>query len=398
MTDGAAANTVLELSASDGYPEEFRLLELTPEMAAQLESADATLVVRGRDSDTAVLIDTAEQAYQMHTAHTSNSLYLFTQHGTQLTLRTKLHQVFDLQRTSPQIHARVTEVLGWDTRGPFRGAEFERDSTADSCVTDEVLERHVQAGSRQLRRVLADIPAFRHRGSGHWRVLDASYCMELLRVVLATQVERDWSLDALNAADVFAALRAESPDVLPEVVEAVLGRFGSESLGTFAVDIARVSRYLAEQIFASEGTRAWPVPEFLRALQATMPPQLPLNIDMDAWGSRGISSSVVRGLAVATAAPADEHMLHSEVGVPAALTLLQPLDKSALAQDVRARMRGLFAVKSKWTAAEMRPFLEDFVDSDEEAAVKKAVDSWLLKFGRGVRGPGGESIYTSRIN
>ncbi|KAJ1774992.1 hypothetical protein LPJ62_006983, partial [Coemansia sp. RSA 2167] len=56
MSD-SAAETVEQtgsehVSGSDGYPEEYRLLELTPEIAAQLD-ADTTFVVRGRDTDSA---------------------------------------------------------------------------------------------------------------------------------------------------------------------------------------------------------------------------------------------------------------------------------------------------------------------------------------------------------
>ncbi|KAJ2718314.1 Ctf8p and Ctf18p associating protein [Coemansia sp. D1744] len=405
MSD-SAAETVEQtgsehVSGSDGYPEEYRLLELTPEIAAQLD-ADTTFVVRGRDTDSAVLIDATEQAYAMHTAHTSNSMYLLTRDNGQLTLRTKLHQVFDLQPTRPQVRARVLEVLKWDTRGAFRGTEFEHEGVTDESVTngvrvtDTVLDQHVQAGHAHVRRVLDDVLAFRHNATGHWRVLDAGYACDLLRIILATHVERDWPLDALRADTVYSALHAESPHILPEVVDAVLRRFATKHEGVFAMDTRRVCVFLAEQIFASSGSRAWPVPEFLRALRATMPPQLTLDVDMDAWNSRSISTSVVGKLAVATSAPADEHLLHSPNGVPASLTLLLPVDNNTLPQDTRARMRDLFAVKSKWTAREMRPFLEDLVA--DESAVAKAVDSWLLKFGRGVRGTNGESVYTSRIN
>ncbi|KAJ2665481.1 Ctf8p and Ctf18p associating protein [Coemansia sp. RSA 1199] len=414
MSDSAAETTVFEhvgndglyaVSGSDGYPEEYRLLELTPEIAAQLDAGDTTLVVRGRDTDAAVLIDANEQAHAMHTAHTSNSMYLLTQDSRQLVLRTKLHQVFDLQPTRPQIRARVLEVLQWDTRGAFRGTEFEHDgsvtndeSVTDGVrVTDTVLGQHVQAGRTHVRRVLDDVLAFRHNVSGHWRVLDAGYASDVLRVILATHVERDWPLDALHVDTVYSALHAES-HILREVVDAVLRRFATEQMGVFAMDTRRVCVFLAEQIFASAGSRAWPVPEFLRALRATMPPQLSLHEDMSEWGSRSISTSVVGKLAVATCAPADEHLLHSPNGVPASLTLLLPLDNNTLPQDVRARMRGLFAAKSKWTAREMRPFLEDLVADDNPSVVAKAVDSWLLKFGRGVRGSNGESVYTSRIN
>ncbi|KAJ2501116.1 Ctf8p and Ctf18p associating protein [Coemansia sp. RSA 1972] len=399
MSDSAAETALTgsgHVSGSNGYPEEYRLLELTPEIAAQLDT-DTTLVVRGRDTDHAVLIDATEQAYAMHTAHTSNSMYLLTRDNGQFVLRTKLHQVFDLQPTRPQVRARVLEVLRWDTRGAFRGTEFEHESVTETGVTDTLLDQHVQAGHMHVRRVLDDVLAFKHHASGHWRVLDAGYASDLLRIILATHIERDWPLDALRVDTVYSALHAES-QVLREVVDAVLRRFATEQMGVFAMDTRRVCVFLAEQIFASSGSRAWPVPEFLRALRATMPPQLSLDVDMDEWNSRSISTSVVGKLAVATCAPADEHLLHSPNGVPASLTLLLPVDNNTLPQDVRARMRELFAAKSKWTAREMRPFLEDLVADDDPTVVAKAVDSWLLKFGRGVRGSNGESVYTSRIN
>ncbi|KAJ2314292.1 Ctf8p and Ctf18p associating protein [Coemansia sp. RSA 2704] len=396
-------NGTFELSASDGYPEEYRLMELPADVAAALIGGQP-LEVRGRETDTAVLI-AGDATYQLHTAHTSNSLYLFEQHGHRLELCTKLHQMFELQSTRPQIRARVSEVLAQDARGPFRGVEFEQPGDG---VDDTELRRQVQAGDRQLYRVLAEMPAFRDTATGFWRMMDPVYCIELLRLILATQVEQDWELDALDAERVHTALAAESPQ-LREAVEAVLHRFGASTRpGVFAMDPQRVARFLAKQIFATEGTRAWPVSEFLQALQATMPPQLLLDEHTNAWGSRRISRSLVRGLAIATTTPENDHLVYSAQGVPGALTLLLPIDASDLPQDVRARMRRLFEIKSRWSREELIPFLEELVDVDDallgqgdeqtDAAVAKAVDTWLIKFGRGVKTPDGETVYTSRIN
>ncbi|KAI9474479.1 Ctf8p and Ctf18p associating protein [Coemansia sp. RSA 989] len=413
MSDIIATEQTLHVSASDSYPEDYRLLELPTELAAQLEGCEsASLVIRGRDTDTAILIGSDDQAYQLHTAHTSNSLYLLSQDNPhQLQLRAKLHQIFELQKTNPQIRARVLQVLESDPRGHFRGAEFESNAAGHGVTSDELL-RHVQASERQMEQVLRDIPAFKHRGTGCWRIIDAGYCVELLRLILATQVEQDWQMDSLDADKVYSVLHAESSSVLFEAIEAVLCKFCLQKQpGVFSVDSQRVAQFLAEQIFATE-SKAWPVPEFQVALQATMPPQLPFNdmafSDMGLWTSRQIPDTFVRSLAFATALPAHEHLLFSEQGVPAAHTLLTPVDKSTLSSDPRARLRQLFAVKNKWTARELRPFLEDLVDVDMQllqqnddqalSKVSKTIDAWMLKFGRGVKGPAGELIYTSRIN
>ncbi|KAJ1733208.1 Ctf8p and Ctf18p associating protein [Coemansia sp. Benny D160-2] len=453
----AADGDVLRLSASVGYPEEYRLLELTPEILAQLEgsedkmsdecsggggSAEQWLVIRGRDTDVATLVDTEDGAYRMATAHTSNNLYLFSREeassstaGGDLLLRAALNQTFELQKTQPQIRSRVVEVLGWDRRGAFRGAEFEQQPPEQEevdgaaaprghcCVTDELLKGHVQAGDSVLDRVLGEIPAFREPGSRGWRVLDAGYCMDLLRLVLATQVEREWSLDALDANEVHEALRSDTaeedgePAVYKEVVEAVLGRFGRRldphgQPSVYAIDSTRVAKYLAEQIFAAEDMRAWPVGEFLAALRATMPPQLHGDIvaaagDGEKWGSAAIPTSVVRDLAYATT-PLDPQLVHSGAGGASHhLTYVVPLFRSTLPSDPRARMQRLFDAKPRWSRLEIHPYLEDLVDVDHRAleagdartleAVNKAIDAWLLKFGRGVKSPGGQMVYSSRL-
>ncbi|KAJ2852283.1 Ctf8p and Ctf18p associating protein [Coemansia brasiliensis] len=408
MTDTTAQT--LHVSASDSYPEEYRLLELSAELAAQLESSESTsLVIRGRNTDTAILIGSDDQAYQLHTAHTSNSLYLLSQDNSQpqLQLHAKLHQTFELQKTNPQIRARVIQVLESDPQGHFRGTEFESDATGNGVTSDELL-RHVQASKRHLEQVLREIPAFKQRSTGFWRIIDAGYCVELLRLILATQVEQDWQPDSLDINNVYSVLHAESSSVLFEAIEAVLCKFCHQKQpGIFSVDSQRVAQFLAEQIFATE-SKAWPIPEFQMALRATMPPQLSFDDNMDLWTSRQIPDTFVRSLAFATALPAYEHLLFSEQGVPAAHTLLTPVNKSTLSSDPRSRLRQLFAARSKWTARELRPFLEDLVDVDMQlleqgddqahTKVSKAVDAWMLKFGRGVKGPAGELVYTSRIN
>ncbi|KAI8321013.1 hypothetical protein GQ54DRAFT_334360 [Martensiomyces pterosporus] len=425
------SSTTFGLSACSGYPEEYRLLELTPEILSQLEPADdaspqaaKTLVVRGREADIATLIDLDDRAYELHTAHTSNNLYLLTKEPEGiLLLRAKLNQTYELQQTHPQIRARLKEILAWDERGPFRGVEFEQvdglqigKDVPEGCsrVTDDILARHAQSGDRLLRRVLAEIPAFRESATGHWRMLDPGYSMDLLRLILATQVERDWSLDSLDPQVVFDALRAESGGeaLLPEVVEAILARFGRLVGGTapraYAIDSVRVAKYLAEQIFVAEGMRAWPVSEFLKALRATMPPQFQQAIgSAEKWGSVDIPHSIVREMAYVTAG-VDGQLLYSASGVSYGSTYLNPLFRSSLPHDPRARMQRLFAVKPRWSRSEIHPFLEDLVDVDVDlfesgdekacAAMKKAVDGWLIKFGRGVKSPGGEMVYSSRLN
>ncbi|KAJ2757899.1 hypothetical protein IWQ57_006973, partial [Coemansia nantahalensis] len=314
-----------------------------------------------------------------------------------------------------QIRARVVEVLGWEPRGAFRGAEFEAalppDGPPARHATDQALARHVQAGGAQLRRVLADIPAFRHAATGHWRVVEPAYCLELLRLILATQVERDWALDALDAQQAWAALRSEAggEGVLAEVVDAVLARFGEpRAPGVYAVAGERVARFIAAQVFAVEGDRAWPVADFLAALRAALPPQLAVAglADPAQWGSAHIPQSLLRGMAH-TSALVDSRLLLTAAGVPASATLLHPLDRAALPGEPRPRLLRLFEIKSRWTAPEIRPFLEDLagIDSDRpaeddtaaRAAAAKTVDSWLLKFARGVRSPDGMMVYSSRL-
>ncbi|KAJ2468050.1 Ctf8p and Ctf18p associating protein [Coemansia sp. RSA 2337] len=394
---------IFGLSASAGYPEEeYRLLELPASILAQLEATPhARLTVRGRSSDMAVLIDANEHAHQLHTAHTSNNLYLLSHTDQDLQLCAKLNQTFELQATNPQIRPRLMEVLSWDTRGAFRGAELDMPAEG-RVVTDALLSRHVPAGDRQRLRALADIPAF--CADGVWRVVEPAYCMELLRLALATAVENDWPLDALDPQAMYQSLRTEDSAIPPELITAVLARF-SHITDTYAIDSRHVAKFLAQQIFAAEGMRAWPVSEFLLALRATMPPQL--SLDFPDWHSTAIPRSIVRDLAYAST-PIDTHLIYTEAGVPSHSTYLNPLLRSDLPSEPRARLRKLFEVKPKWSKSEILPFLEDLADVDLElleqgdeaaaAVVSKTVDGWLIKFGRGVKAPNGELVYTSRLN
>ncbi|KAJ1887383.1 Ctf8p and Ctf18p associating protein [Kickxella alabastrina] len=421
----SSSSAVFGLSASDGYPEEYRLLELTPEIVAQLESQSPTstssLRVRGRATDVATLIDLEDNAYNLHTSHTSNNLYLLTtepatepQGFSTLVLRSKSNQTLELQKIQPQIRARVVEVLQWDERGPFRGTEFDQQRMDDGVegkrITDSVLAKHVQAGDRQLHRVLAEIPAFREASTGYWRMLDSGYCMDLLRLILATQVERDWLLDSLDPTMVYEALASDGEHLLFETVEAVLARFARSVESGYAIERRRVERYLAEQIFTAENMRAWPVSEFLLALHETTPPQLRSSEEHgrgEQWGSVQIPTSLVRDMAYAST-PIDASLLYSTGGVSFHSTLLNPLFRSSLPNEPRSRLQRLFEIKPRWSRSEVRPFLEDLVDVDLDLletgdektllAAGKTIDAWLIKFGRGVKSPSGEMVYSSRVN
>ncbi|KAJ1724498.1 Ctf8p and Ctf18p associating protein [Coemansia erecta] len=426
----ASAADVFAVSASDGYPEEYRLLELTPELAAQLEAQDAcTLRVLGRATDTATLVGPTEATFDLHTAHTSNNLYLLTLDQASgasnarvgsLTLRTKINQTLELQRAHAQVHARVREVLGWDVRGPFRGAEFDRADEGGRRVTDKELRANVAAGPRALQRALAEVPAFRD-SQGCWRAMDAGYCVELLRLLLATQAEHMWPAGRYDLRQLHPALQADLGAALcPEALGCVLRRFGrplaaADHPECYEIDRRCVERFLAEQIFLAEGLRPWMAADFVQALAATLPPQLavlgPSEPDgpggPDPWASAQIPGSLVRDLAYVTA-PMEAHLLYTESGVPRHRTQLNPLFRSQLPADPRERIVRLFAAKPQWSTAEVRPFLEDLVDVDGDlleqgdaaaaAQVAKAVDMWMIKFGRGVKSPSGVTVYTSRIN
>ncbi|KAJ2786739.1 Sister chromatid cohesion protein DCC1 [Coemansia interrupta] len=413
----SADGGIFAVSASDGYPEEYRLLELTPELAAQLETQDAcTLRVLGQPTSTATLVDPTEATFDLHTAHTSNNLYLLTRDGSSdtLLLRSKINQTLELQRARPNVHARVHEVLAWDARGAFRGSQFDILDEGGRRVGDAVLRANVPAGPRALQRALDEVPAFRDQ-EGHWRALDPGYCVELLRLLLATQAENLWPAGRYDPGLLLPALQndmgAEAPD---EALLCVLRRFGRplpDASGCYAVDQARVQRFLAEQIFLAEDMRPWMAADFAQALQATMPPQLIPRPDdpdgPDPWASAQIPCSLVRDLAYVTA-PMEAHLMYAEGGVPRHRTQLNPLFRSQMPGDPRERITRLFAAKPQWSAREVRPFLEDLVDVDAElleqgdkaavAQVVKAVDLWMIRFGRGVKSPSGETVYTSRIN
>ncbi|KAJ2009288.1 hypothetical protein GGI04_000591 [Coemansia thaxteri] len=407
----SAQDPPLVLSASDEYPSEnLRLLELTEALAAQLEEASvATLTVRGRAADTAVLVGADGAAYQMHTAHTSNSVYVLARTEAGLELRAKVSQTFELQPTRPQIAARVAEVLAWDERGGFRGMAFERAEPSGRRVTDAELSRHVAGSDAQRRRVLAGIPAAVVDGA--WRRIDGAYSVEVLRLAVASAVENDWALDAVDARLAWQALQADDAGLPLAVVDAVLARFSRPpSGGAYAIDARRVARFLAELIFEAEGARTWPAAELVRALRAAMPPQLLLAEGAElvaAWGSADVPRSAVRGLAYASA-PIDAHLLYAPAGLPHHATYLTPLSRCAMPGDPRSRLRCLFAAKPRWSRDEIVPFMDDLVDVDPDlldsadaaavAAVAKAVDAWLVKFARATRAPSGDMVYTSRLN
>ncbi|KAI7824947.1 hypothetical protein BX661DRAFT_41729 [Kickxella alabastrina] len=280
----SSSSAVFGLSASDGYPEEYRLLELTPEIVAQLESQSPTstsnLRVRGRATDVATLIDLEDNAYNLHTSHTSNNLYLLTtepatepQGFSALVLRSKTNQTLELQKIRPQIRARVVEVLQWDERGPFRGTEFDQ-----------------------------------------------------------------------------------------------------------------------------------------QRMDETTPPQLRSSEEHgrgEQWGSVQIPTSLVRDMAYAST-PIDANLLYSTGGVSFHSTLLNPLFRSSLPNEPRSRLQRLFEIKPRWSRSEVRPFLEDLVDVDLDLletgdektflAAGKTIDTWLIKFGRGVKSSSGEMVYSSRVN
>ncbi|KAH0617468.1 hypothetical protein JD844_015744 [Phrynosoma platyrhinos] len=336
---------------SEAEAAECRLLQLEPELCAELE-AGRSLMIRGDREEHAVLCS-KDKTYDMKIADTSNTLLFIpgcetpeqlgadkpTSNIVHLQIAGVSKNFWELRRCRPKLK-KLKKLL---MENPYEGPDTEQEQTsANKKYTTEDLLDQVQASEEEIMHQLETLKACQIEG--YWRILDFDYEMKLLNHVTQLIYTESWSF---NKVPLSVCLQELGPLEPENMIEHILMSYGRKYIDEgdtyFEMNEEKICRAIAQMLLNN-------------AVKFSL-------------------SEFQEGLALAD---------HSSK--PETISLLNIED---LPEDNQERFNNLFKIREKWTEADIVPYIQDLCSE------KQTTGALLTKYARSSM-QNGIKVYNSR--
>eukprot|EP01097_Dermamoeba_algensis_P009115 TRINITY_DN6294_c0_g1_i1.p1 TRINITY_DN6294_c0_g1~~TRINITY_DN6294_c0_g1_i1.p1 ORF type:complete len:271 (-),score=55.43 TRINITY_DN6294_c0_g1_i1:231-1043(-) len=247
----------------------------------------------------------------------------------------------------------------------YSGEQEEEDPKKKTYNFDQLL-RQIQASEGELRRALKELNAI--RVNGNWRLISPTYSCTILKLILATATENDWSLSSLNLKD----LSEQLPEFSIQILEHTLRLFGNKVVteapenekDLWQLNGNPVCIALAKEIFAQKGITQ-PYSSFFDTWRAKVPDQFSVDDDL------------LKGLAVIETVGKEKVIKYFPV--------------EDLPPQPKERFSQLFSFKAKWTHTDLLPYIMELHEAG------KTTEQVLVKYCRVVsKLEDGTKVYASR--
>jgi len=254
--------------------------------------------------------------------------------------------------------------------------------THPTLFTTSMLRRLIQSSDAQLFSALRSLDAIEDH-SGHWRVLHPSSVESVLESILTFFIERGWKeTEAVSAEEIAIALREIYPMRITKHVlrmhahkEEEGGEEEEDDVVT--LDPSKVCLFRAVQLFAQKDP--YPAAAFMNAWQSSVPECMRVDASMLRGHAILETSAALEAAAARTASVSGGSgggVQRSSSTSPTAAQQWRYLPLSSLSPLVKTRLAQLFAVRSKWSLAELEPYL------DEVREPAQTMEQLLLKYAR----------------
>jgi len=369
--------------ARDFASQSVELLEVSEDMLAELLDDDGTIEFKGEGDDIACVC-TKTKTYKVTRVETSNEILIVgppiegeEKDDEELTsragesersvavARARATSHLDLTEIAPKL-GRLREMLkreayGAGDAGETRAGDGDDGEGGDGRgFTFEELDKRVQASAGEILRCLEDEHALCL--DGRWRGVDPGYRAHALGMLAATAGGLGWPLGAIPERPVAEALASDG--FAPEVVMNTLEAFGSpreDDSSVWALDEERTSRFVGERVLRDGvGLKSWRLVDMMKSWRAAM--------DASALSDFEVKEEYLAGLALID---------RPERAMEAFVTTLIASD---LPKEPEDRFKALWAVKPRWSMAELEPYLKG------QARPGETVESQLLKYTRITQG------------
>jgi sister chromatid cohesion protein DCC1 len=270
----------------------------------------------------------------------------------------------ELHRTEPRLE-RAWRALA---APPHAFAGNDEPETTELGLTEETILSLARASKGETLAALEIGPAFLDPATNRWRGVDEGYLDHLLDVLCVAADANGWPLSAVPSIEMCDALVL---DGFPKPLTAyAIARFFERvetsddekqtEASTFAARAASICAFKAGRLLdapanASSGSK-WRLDAFMEKWRACVPE--PFRDDCDV--------SLLAGLALVEKAAGEN--------APIGASAVRRLKASSFPREPKARFAALFAVKPRWTLAELTPYVQ--------ANAEMTVEAQLLKFTR----------------
>ncbi|XP_061461710.1 sister chromatid cohesion protein DCC1 [Rhineura floridana] len=348
---------------------ECYLLQLEPDLCAELEEG-RSLVIRG-DRDEHAVLCSKDKTYDMKIADTSNTLLFIPSCDTpeQLNsgrpssniLYTQIagfsNNFWELRRCRPKFK-KLKKLL---MENPYEGPDSEKERTsANTKYTTEDLLDQVQASEEEIMHQLEVLKACQIKG--YWRILDFDYEMKLLNHVTQLIYTESWPFSKVPLSICFQELGSLEPK---EMIEHILVSYGKKYIDEgktyFEMNEEKICRATAQMLL--QNAVKFSLSEFQEVWQQSVPEGMTTRQDQ------------LKGLA-----------LVDKTFRPETISLLNVED---LPEDNQERFNSLFAIREKWTEADIAPYIQDLCSE------KQTISALLTKYARSSM-HNGLKVYNSR--
>jgi sister chromatid cohesion protein DCC1 len=375
--------------ARDFEAQHIELLEVSDELLKELLDSDGVIEFKGEGDDIACVC-TATKTYQVKRVETSNQTLLVgpelggdgdegdeasddgededaygedaeaRQRRKVAVVRAQTSSHLDLTEIAPKLD-RLRDMLASVAYGG-EGAEAAMDAEDASATgfTFEALDARVQASSGEIMRCLEDEHALYI--DGVWRGVDGAYRLHVLGMLAVTVGGNGWPTSAIPEDELVNAMASDG--FAPEVTKNTLGMFSTlvdGNASTWALDEERVCRYLAMNVLRDGvGVKNWRLVDMMDKWRAALN-EINLH-DVE------VKEEYLAGLAL---------IERPERATEAFVTTLIA---SEIPTEPEARFKALWAVKPRWSMAELEPYLKG------QARPGETIESQLLKYTRVTQG------------
>ncbi|UJR28720.1 hypothetical protein I4U23_009949 [Adineta vaga] len=325
-----------ELTIGEHFPDDsIRLIEVNNTLIEELDK-NKKLVIRGTHDDFATLC-TSEQAFELKTAETSNTLLLASpldsslankENGcVSLKVNTILHAKYELTPSVPKLK-RIRQLL---EEKLYRGHFDDDEDTFTRKITLNDLKNEVQASDQAIDVYLKKLNVI--TVDGHLRLLDFDFRTKLIEYIFSLISIHDWSNENIPIDKCASEMKEMCPKSVAKQFLEQIGTISTDG-NSIALNANTISIHYALDLLRN--LEKMKLSEFMTCWRECVPSEFPINLEQ------------LIGF-----------VIHSE-------DTIAYIDVDDLSEKADERIKTLFSRKNLWTLLELEPFLSNLTTSSAE--------------------------------
>ncbi|XP_066547496.1 sister chromatid cohesion protein DCC1 [Amia ocellicauda] len=346
---------------------DYCLMELDETLCKHIE-AGKSLVIRG-DKDEHAVLCSEDKTYDLKIADTSNLLLfipdcttsgLLPQDTGKKLIQAQIsgfsNSYWELRRCRPKLK-KLKKLL---MENPYEGPLADQEAGGTKYSTEDLL-CVIQASEEELLAQLQNIHACKIDGC--WKILDFEYEIQILGHITQLVDSESWSFSKVPLSVCLEELGPLEPKEMIEHCLNCYGRRYTDEAGSvsFALNEDKVCQAMAQMLL--QNAVKFNLTEFQEVWQQSVPEGMTTRLDQ------------LKSMA-----------LVDRASRPETISLLRVED---LPEDTQERFNCLFAMREKWTEADIAPYIQDLCGE------KQSTGALLTKYAR-TSMQSGVKVYNSR--